>query len=142
LDIRSLGMILLALSFSGCSSKDRQPDPDRRELRFEKALSEAVPLFTEYVLPNSMARLPGFDINAHLRDVDARRRALTGVFHSPEGVRFLTNRLGSEKDEEAAVCMLKILSESGIPEARGVVKAYAGHENEVIRSNARAFLGR
>jgi hypothetical protein len=139
---RFLCLVLLAGSMTACRSTEREAGPDRRRDPLDKILSEAVPLFTEYVFPNSMARLPGFDINAHLGEVDSRRKALTAGFHTPEGVRFLADRIGSEQDEVAAVCILKILSESGMPEARPVLERYALHENYVIRSNARGFLGR
>ena len=41
--------------------------------KFNAAFTETAQLFVEYSLPNSMAKLPGFDLGRHLREVEARR---------------------------------------------------------------------
>jgi hypothetical protein len=112
----------------------------RQQQQLDATLAEALELCTEYFLPNSMARPPGFDINKHLAKVDTKRRRITRVFHNAAGVAFLEARISQDADDLRIVCMLQILAESRLDKAAVILQKDAGSTNEVVAENARRFL--
>ena len=101
-------------------------------LDLEKTLAEAVELFNEHSLPNTMTRPPGFDIDGYLRDIDERRMQITKVFYTPEGAAYLIRHLEGESDEMTVLAILRVLFESGEPAALPVFQKYAHHSSSVV----------
>jgi len=71
----------------------------------DDAFESVLPLCEQYFLPNSMARAPGTDINAVLRDTKAEIRRRSVVFRSPAGRSYLASRLSVEEDDVAKACI-------------------------------------
>ena len=139
-----MSRLLLAplLSFAcvlptACSSS-AAPHPGSQT--FDKPLAQALPLFEQHNLPNSMAREPGFDLAAHLADLEQRRRQVTSVFHCAEGAAYLASRIDAETDDMAVLAILQILHESGRPEARLVFMKYANHPSSTVSEWANRYL--
>jgi len=65
----------------------------------------------EIALPNSMARPPGFDINAHLRVLERQRADLVARVRSADAVSFVRKRLEKEADGLSVHCLRQLLSE-------------------------------
>lgn len=112
----------------------------RQARKLEARLAEAVEVFVQYSLPNSMARPSGFDIDAHRDKLNERFQRLTRKFHRPEAAAFLSKRVDSEQDEMAILAILRILYESREPVAEAVLTKYALHSNEVVARSASEYL--
>ena len=81
----------------------------------ERNVDRVVTLCEEISLPNSMARSPGFDINAHLAALAREREATTASLRTPAGVLAAQRRLSSEPDEIRRHCLEQILAEISHP---------------------------
>jgi hypothetical protein len=108
---------------------------------YEKTLLKAFDLFGEYSSPNTQARPKGFDIDKHLNQINTERKKITKIFHSSDGIKYLKEKLSKEKDEVNIICILKILSESHLPQAKELLKRYVDCDNQVISENAKIFMG-
>jgi hypothetical protein len=107
---------------------------------YEKTLFKAFGLFNEYSFPNSMARPKGFDINKHVNQIDTERKNITKIFHSLDGIKYLNEELIKARDEVNIICILKILSESNLPQAKELLKGYLYNDNKVISESAKLFM--
>lgn len=77
--------------------------------QFESKFQEALPLCEQLALPNSMARKPGFDLNSHLKNIEAELHGRSEFFRSDEGSRFLLNRIKAEQDSINKQCAERLL---------------------------------
>jgi len=136
------GMLSVASSLlilSSCAQPALSPT-SRHD--FDNLLSQAVALFEEYRLTNSMAREPGYDLGTQLRASEVHRKFGTRVFHSPDGVRYLASRIDRERDELPTLVILDILSESQQSSAIPVLNRFVNHENPVVAEWARNCISR
>jgi len=78
-------------------------------VELERYFSETLPLCEELVLPNSMARSPGTDINARLKSVEAQIKKRSEFFWSAEGLDFLQARFKSEQDPIVKACAKRLM---------------------------------
>ena len=82
------------------------PDPPAlARAQFEKIL----PLCEEFFFPNSMARDPGFDVDANQRDLEKRIEKGSRPLRTRDGLAYLNNRLASEQDDVAQACIRRIV---------------------------------
>jgi len=112
------------------------PDLDR----LNRAFDESVRLFAEYRLPNSMARPAGFDLESHLREVEAKRENVSSVFHSPSGVQFIQARIQAEPDELVVLAGLEILYESKSRSAVPTFERFSRASSPVVAEWASRYL--
>ena len=133
----SVASSLLVLS----SCVQHVPSPTSKH-DFDNSLFEAIALFKEYRLTNSMARDPGLDLGTQLRSSEVHRQLVTRVFHTPDGVRYLASRIGREEDELPMLAILEILSESRQSSAIPVLNRFVLHENPVVSEWASSCLSR
>lgn len=129
---------------SGQQKTVSETDGDRQEQvqqqRHQAALDKVLPLCREIQMPNSQARPAGFNLNAHLREVERKRRAAGMPLWSNSGVLFMGNALAAEKDDARAVCLLQVLGDGGNPRAVAVLKTYASSPNATISEKAKQYL--
>jgi hypothetical protein len=97
-------MLMLTLPFMGCL-----PRPVVETTSFDAALASAKPVCEEFFLPNSMARSPGADINAHQTELEQRIIKLADTFRSVAGIAYLEERVQGEKDDADNACFRKLL---------------------------------
>jgi hypothetical protein len=97
-------MLVVTILFIGCL-----PRPAVETTSFDAALAIAKPVCEEFFLPNSMARSPGFDINAHQTAVEQRIFRLAGTFRSVGGIAYLEERVRREKEDVDKACVRKLL---------------------------------
>jgi hypothetical protein len=76
------------------------------------ALEQAIDLCNQYLLPNSMARYEGFDLNQNVALLRAERVAVAAVFHNPAGIEFLKEHLAGTTDDIAVTCIREMLAEA------------------------------
>lgn len=100
--ILTIGFWLLDISLANSA-------PQQRE--YDRAFSQAEQLCEHYFLPNSMAREPGFDINAYLKDLDSQIDTLAKTFASSEGAAFLRAKARDVDDDVGKRCAEKLLDE-------------------------------
>lgn len=86
---------------------DRQQPPaaDPFGAQFEKI----VPLCEELFFPNSMAREPGFDVNANQRSIEKRIEEGSRPLRTRAGLAYLNKRLAAEPDDVAQACIRRIV---------------------------------
>jgi hypothetical protein len=87
-----------------------------RSIRWERADAErrvarVLQLCEEITLPNSMARPPGFDINAHLAALRTERSQLVGSLRNPVGAQAAQSHRGPEQDELRRHCLEQLMAE-------------------------------
>jgi len=97
-------MLMLTLLFMGCL-----PRPAVETTSFDAAVASAKAVCEEFFLPNSMARSPGFDINAHQTAMEQRIVKLADTFRSVAGIAYLEERVQREKDDVDKACVRKLL---------------------------------
>jgi len=97
-------LMLTLLLFMGCL-----PRLVVETTSFDAALASAKPVCEEFFLPNSMARSPGFDINAHQTELEQRIIKLANTFRSVAGIAYLEERVQGEKDDVDKACFRKLL---------------------------------
>jgi hypothetical protein len=96
---------------------------------------QSLELFTAYVLPNSLARKEGFDIDAHLRRIRRQRETLIRRFDNPGGLAYLARRrcLARDEIEEAflkwAFEYLEIKHERAVRHTEKVLPPYSIPKN-------------
>ena len=132
--LRSVSAVLVLAAAAACV--ERVPDNQA----FDTAFTETADLFVEYRLPNSMGRPPAFDLDRHLREVEARRREVSRIFHSPAGVQFVTARIQDEPDELVVLAGLEILSESRHRSAIPVFEHLSKSSSPVVAEWAQRYL--
>jgi len=103
--MNGVSMILVpVLLLLGC------PHPGAvQSMRFDSAVADAIPICEQFFFPNSMARSPGFDINAHQAELEHRILGLAASFRSDAGLSYLEERVGRETDDAAKACITKLL---------------------------------
>ena len=131
-------ILLFVMPLSGCHSAA----PRSRHREFGAAFDEGVAAYTQYVLPNSMARPEGFDLDAYQRRMLQTFENASAVLNSPEGVTFLDHRLGNEADDLVVICGIDILKRSGQPSAREVIRRYSTSPNSIVAEHASAALAK
>jgi hypothetical protein len=86
-----------------------------RQVDLNAAFQEAQPFCDQWLLPNSMARLPGFDLQKHLRTIEAELRRRAVPFRSPAGRAYLGSRIKDPCEDLVCGCadtLLGYLTES------------------------------
>ena len=94
---------LIAIGASSCSDpmqESRSPSAD-----FGRALA----ICDELLLPNSMAREAGFDIDAHLAELELALDEAAKQFADPVAQKYLNERLETESDDLAVECIRRLL---------------------------------
>ena len=76
---------------------------------FGAEFEETQRLCGEFFLPNSMARQPGFDLQRHMQQLDARLRGHAELFRSPGGMAYLRTQQASGPDDVRRACAAKLL---------------------------------
>jgi hypothetical protein len=94
-------MLMLTILFVGCL-----PRPAVETTHFDAALASAKPVCEQFFFPNSMARPPEFDVNAHQTELEQRIIGLSDTFRSVAGVE---ERAQLETDDVAKACVRKLL---------------------------------
>ncbi len=96
-------LVVLSLSVGSVAVADPQE-------RFESSFAGAMNFCKQWFLPNSMAREPGFDLDAFLFEMEAGIKRYAKDFRSKEGKDFLQAK---EQDENALAnaCAEKLLKE-------------------------------
>ena len=97
-------MLMLTIFFVGCL-----PRPAVETTRFDAALASAKPVCEQFFLPNSLARPPEFDVNAHQTELEQRIIGLSDTFRSVAGVSYLDERVQLETDDVGKACVRKLL---------------------------------
>lgn len=87
--------------------------PDRPQpslaASFGAQFEKIVPLCEEFFFPNSMAREPGFDVDANQRDLEKRIEKGSRPLRTRDGLAYLNKRLASEQDDVAQACIRRIV---------------------------------
>jgi len=92
---------------SVCAAEPNQQDGD-----LNAAFQQAQPLCDEWLLPNSMARPPGFDPQGHRKAIEADLRRRAVLFGSPAGRAFLRARITQLCGDPACGCAKTLLGYS------------------------------
>ena len=92
---------------SVCAAERNQQGGD-----LNAAFQEAQPLCDEWLLPNSMARPPGFDLEGHRKAIEADLRRRAVPFGSPAGRAFLRARITQPCEDPAYRCAKTLLGYS------------------------------
>ena len=132
--LRKFGPVFVLSAALACGTST----PDIEQLN--TAFDESARRFVEYRLPNSMARPPGFDLEGHLRQVEAQRRVVSRVFHSPAGVEFVVSRIREEPDELVTLAGLEILADSRLRSAIPTFEQFSNSPRSVVAEWARRYL--
>ena len=112
--IRSLAVLLVLLGSSGAfapavaAASDLTVEASELRLSFDKACK----YYEQYVLPNSMAREPGFDLNSHLNKLFTNFQSEAKNFSRPAGELYLLGRLDSQTDDVLCSCAAALLVQS------------------------------
>lgn len=133
--MKCCAVVIFAL-LAGCNSVS----PPAPSSSLDTAFKHAVDAYAEYVLPNSMAQMPGADLDALQTQSLQRFVAASNAFHSADGVAYLDRRLKKEWDSLALVCGIVILENSGEPTALDVIKQYVNHPDRTVSSRAMLAL--
>jgi hypothetical protein len=76
------------------------------------AFQEAQPLCDQWLLPNSMARPPGFDLQGHLNTIQAELRRRAVSFRSPSGRVYFRARIKDPCEDLVCGCAETLLGYS------------------------------
>ncbi len=104
------------------------------------AVTDAVNHCVELKFPNSMARPQGFDINAHLAEVQKQYRGLIGKLSNPDGLRAVEAYLASEHNDVEVLCAIEITGETGRKEAVPILRKYLTSPIHGVSEKARSYL--
>jgi hypothetical protein len=108
---------VLAIALPCCSGNDSEADADVANAQGAAATSiastidKAVAHCNEIAFPNSMARPPGFDINAHLAEVEQERRSLSARLTGAGSAELLRARLAASADDVEIHCLNQLIDE-------------------------------
>jgi len=80
-----------------------------RENDFQQIFDRYLELCIEYSLPNSMARPPGFDINAHLEQIKQEKDNVAGQLSTEKGLEYVRYRLESITDDLERSCATELI---------------------------------
>lgn len=94
------------------------------EVDVKATLTKALKLCTELTLPNSMARPPGFDINAHLRQVEAEYQVVSAQLATPAGISAIENFLVDNPDELDTICAVETAGRTKREEAKPILDRF------------------
>jgi hypothetical protein len=67
-----------------------------------------LPLCEPFFFPNSIAREPGYDINARLKELQTEIDWQSSKFAYPDGEAYLEARRRKEKDDVALACIRRL----------------------------------
>ena len=137
-------------SNSETSNKEMQRDTLNYEI-YKKTLAECFSLFSEYSFPNSHARPDGFDLSSYIDSIEQRRKKISKIFHTKDGIQFLKTFIKKETEDINIVCILQICLESNLPEGKDIINEYItykpdnSNDNEfnadnIVSVQARSFL--
>jgi hypothetical protein len=109
-------LVVLAIALLCCSSSDSEADANvaaqgSAAASTASTIDKAVARCNEIAFPNSMARPPGFDINAHLAEVEEERRSLSAHLTGPDSAELLKARLAASPDDVEIHCLNQLLEE-------------------------------
>jgi hypothetical protein len=97
----------LAQERANAKAHPDRPQPPAAD-PFGAQFGKIVPLCEELFFPNSMAREPGFDVNANQRKLEKRIEEGSRPLRTRDGLAYLNKRLASEPDDVAQACIRRI----------------------------------
>jgi hypothetical protein len=94
----------------------------------------------ELKLPNSMAREPGFDLQARLKDLDSRYHRAAKGLASADGVEAIRKFLATNPDDLDTSCAVELAGMTRRSEAKAILKRYANSSVPGVSEIARQYL--
>ena len=78
----------------------------------------------EYSLPNSQARVEGFDLSAHLDSIKKRMDVIAQKFYTVDKLTLLERYIDKDLDYVNIIGMLVICNNSKLPKGQAVIREY------------------
>ena len=103
-------------------------------------LAKAITDCPEVALPNSMVRPPGFDLESHLKSVEARLEQSAGELASTAGIETIQNFLATGPDDVDVFCAVKVAGMTRRPEAKPILERYSDSTVPGVADVAREYL--
>ena len=103
-------------------------------------VAKAVESCLELKFPNSMARPKGFDINAHLANVEKTYRHLIAKLANPDGLKEIDIYLGSHRDDVEVLCAVEIAGETNLKAAVPLLQRYVESPIYGVSDEAKSYL--
>jgi hypothetical protein len=103
-------------------------------------LADALKDCTKLKLPNSMAREPGFDLEAYQKALESRYRQDAQDLASAAGVEAIRNFLATHRDDLDVLCAVELAGMTRRSEAKTILEHYTDSEIPGVSEIARKYL--
>ncbi|MCT4580301.1 MAG: hypothetical protein N4A35_02705 [Flavobacteriales bacterium] len=121
---------LLIFILNGCSIENNESAKqliieDEASLKYyEDLIDEYQGHFLEYSLPNSQARIEGFDLSAHLDSIKNRMDTIAQQFYTVDKLTLLERYIDNDTDYVNIIGMLVICHDSELPKGQQIIHKY------------------
>lgn len=107
-----LKIAAIAACFNACSMSLSSADSLVSLASLDAHFDEALPLCTEFFLPNSMAKEPGFDLEGHRAEIERKLTLIAIDFRSSAARLHLAEKIEGSKDDIEVACAEYLLKKA------------------------------